>query len=130
MLRARVKEDFAHPITKAERPTGQEPRSWAGIAAEETLMNLRDVSYALRATSDLANVAERLVSSLASSRRLTGWPVLLGIGVGIGVGALLFSEDARTRVKTWLREDATRSGTKATSTASHDEAAREPAQHL
>ena len=67
-------------------------------------MNLERISYALRVASDLARTGERLFDSLAASRRLTGWPVLLGVGVGVGIGALIFSEDARKHVKAWLRE--------------------------
>ncbi len=65
-------------------------------------MNLRDVSYAMRMVGDVARAGERLLDAFEDSRRLHGWPVVLGIGVGFGIGALVFSNEARQKAKGWL----------------------------
>ncbi len=67
-------------------------------------MKLQEISYALRVAGDVARAGERLFESLAASRRLTAWPVMLAFGAGIGVGALIFNEDARKRAKMWFGE--------------------------
>ncbi len=65
-------------------------------------MNLRDVSYAMRVTGDVARTGQRLLDVLEDSRRLHAWPVVFGMGLGIGIGALIFSDEARRRTKAWL----------------------------
>lgn len=73
-------------------------------------MRLREISYGLKAAAEVAHAGEQLLGSLDRSRRGYGGPILLGIGLGVGLGALLFSESARQRVRTWL-----------SSTPAHDE---------
>lgn len=66
-------------------------------------MRLQDVSYALKAAAEVAHAGEQLVGSLdrSGSRGRLG-VVLVSVGLGVGLGALLFSESARLRVRTWL----------------------------
>jgi hypothetical protein len=66
-------------------------------------MQLQDVSYALNAVAQVAQTGGRIVESIdrGRSRGRLGL-ILFGVGVGVGLGALLFSETARTRARTWL----------------------------
>jgi hypothetical protein len=64
-------------------------------------MRLRDVAQTFKAAAEVARVGEQLLVSLDRSRNHAG-SILLGIGLGVGLGALLFSESARTRVRTIL----------------------------
>lgn len=64
-------------------------------------MRLRDISRALRAAADVARVGEQLIISLDRSRGSAG-SILIGVGLGVGLGALLFSDTARERVRTWI----------------------------
>lgn len=64
-------------------------------------MHLRNISYAFKAAADVARAGQLLVASLDRSQNPLG-SILIGVGLGVGIGALLFSETARHRVRTWL----------------------------
>jgi len=65
-------------------------------------MKLQEISYVSRVVGDVARASERLFDSLAASRRVNVWPLLLGVGVGVAIGAVVFNDAARNRVKAWL----------------------------
>lgn len=71
-------------------------------------MNFKNISDGMRLAIDLAGAGDRLLRSMENSRRTTGWPLVIGMGIGVGIGALIFSNDARTRVKSWLMTDTTK----------------------
>jgi hypothetical protein len=65
-------------------------------------MNLRDISYAMRAAADVASAGENLLVSMARSRRGGAGPLLFGVAVGIGIGALVFKKETRQRIREWV----------------------------
>jgi hypothetical protein len=65
-------------------------------------MNLRDISYALRAASDVARAGESLLVSMDRSRRPHALPLLLGVALGVGIGAVVFRKETRERALAWL----------------------------
>jgi hypothetical protein len=65
-------------------------------------MDLRDVSYAMRAVAEVAHAGENLLASMDRSRRGGLAPMVLGVALGVGIAALVFKSDARKRVLEWV----------------------------
>ena len=65
-------------------------------------MKLEEISYVSRVVGEVARASERLFDSLAASRRVNVWPIVLGVGVGVAIGAVVFNDAARNRVWAWL----------------------------
>ena len=64
-------------------------------------MDLRNISYAMRAAADVARAGEDLLVSIDRSRRGGVAPILFGVALGVGIGALVFRKEARKRVLEW-----------------------------
>ena len=64
-------------------------------------MNLRKISYGLRAAGDVARAGETLLGSLDRSRAGGALPLLVGMVLGAAVGALLLRDDLRKQVLAW-----------------------------
>jgi hypothetical protein len=65
-------------------------------------MDLRDISYAMRATADIARAGENLLASMNRSRRGGVTPILFGVALGVGMGALIFQKELRKRALEWV----------------------------
>ena len=64
-------------------------------------MDLRDISYAMRAAADVASAGENLLASMARSRRGGAGPLLFGVALGVGIGALVFKKETRRQMLEW-----------------------------